>query len=176
MKKIIVLFLLALIGKPSWAQYKPVDNGSFVQFRIKNFGFGVTGSFTGLAGTIRFDPQHPDDAAFNVSVNASTINTDNGMRDDHLRATSYFGVEKYPVIRLVSDKVTASGKKGTFLFTGKLTIKDHTKDISFPFSTEILDGGYRFKGSFTINRREFGVGGSSTISDNLEVELNVTAK
>lgn len=176
MKKIIVLFLLAAIGKPAWTQYKPVDDGSSVQFRIKNFGFGITGAFTGLTGTIRFDPQHPADAAFDVSVNAVTVNTDNNMRDDHLRAPSYFDTNKYPLIRIVSDKVTISGKKETYLFTGKLTIKDHTKDISFPFSTMATGGGYRFKGVFTINRKEFGVGGTSTISDNLEVELNVMAK
>jgi polyisoprenoid-binding protein YceI len=176
MKPIIFLFLFAIIGKPAGAQYKPVDDSSSVHFRIKNFGFGVTGSFTGLTGTIHFDPQHPADAAFDVSVNAVTINTDNDMRDDHLRAPAYFDVKNHPLIRIVSDKVTMSGKKEIFVFTGKLTIKDHTKDISFPFSTVAVDGGWRFKGVFTINRKDFGVGGTSTISDNLEVELNVMAK
>jgi len=135
----------------------------------------VPGSFTGLSGTIRFDPSRPADAAFDVTVDANTINTDNSMRDDHLRASSYFDVERFPRITLTSGKIVVQ-KRGTYLFSGGLTIKGHTKDISFPFTVTEIDGGYRFQGSFTINRRDFEVGGFSTISDQLEVSLDVTAK
>ena len=36
--------------------------------------------------------------------------------------------------------------------------------------------GYHFKGGFSISRKEFEVGGTSPISDNLDVELDVIAK
>ncbi|MBS1659603.1 MAG: YceI family protein, partial [Bacteroidetes bacterium] len=88
----------------------------------------------------------------------------------------YFDVEKYPKIRLLSEKIS-SAKKGVFQFTGQLTLKNHTKAVSFPFTAEAADGGgYRFKGTFSINRKDFEVGGTSTISDNLDVELDVIAK
>lgn len=176
MKKLILLPIFAIAGKLAFPQYKPVDWKSFVVFRIKNFGFEVSGSFTGLSGNILFDPQHPADAAFDVSVNSNSVNTDNQMRDEHLRKSGYFDVEKYPHIRLISDKVAPSTKKDVFLFTGKLTLKNHTKDISFPFTAEPVDGGYRFKGTFSINRKDFEVGGTSTISDKLDVMLDITAK
>ena len=166
--------VLAVLGKLTSAQYQPVNDGSLIQFTIKNFGFNVTGTLTGLKGQIHFDVEHPENASFDVSLNATSINTDNTMRDDHLRRTAYFDTEKYPVIRLVSGKITASGRNG--LFTGKLTIKDHTKDLSFPFSWQAEGGGYRFKGVFAINRKDFDVGGTSTISDKLEVTLDVIAK
>jgi polyisoprenoid-binding protein YceI len=77
----------------------------------------------------------------------------------------------------VSAKVEQSNKKGVWLTSGKLTIKNHTKDISFPFTaTASAGGGYIFSGKFNINRRDFDVGGSSIISDNLEVTLTVLAK
>jgi polyisoprenoid-binding protein YceI len=64
-----------------------------------------------------------------------------------------------------------------FALIGKLTLKNHTKDLSFPFTAEAADGGgYRFKGTFSINRKDFEVGGTSTISDNLDVTLDITAK
>jgi polyisoprenoid-binding protein YceI len=154
------------------AQYKPVDKGSSIKFEIKNFGIGTSGSFSGLQGTISFDKDHPEEAKFDVSIDANTINTDNGARDNHLREDSYFGVKKYPRIHFVSTKIERSAS-GTLTISGKLTIKGQTKDISFPFTATPNNDSYIFKGSFSINRRDFGVGGSSTISDNLTVELNI---
>jgi polyisoprenoid-binding protein YceI len=175
MKKAVVFFWV-LMETSAHAQYKPVDNGSSVKFTIKNFGFGVDGSFTGLTGSIRFDPARPADATFDVSIDANTVNTDNTMRDDHLRQTAYFDVKAHPHIRLLSDKISNSNKKGVFLFTGKLTIKNQTKPISFPFTVDHSDGQYQFKGVFSVNRKDFDIGGTSTISDNLEVTLDVIAK
>ncbi|HZE83009.1 MAG TPA: YceI family protein [Puia sp.] len=171
------VFLFAIMGgKFACAQYKPLDKGSSIQFKIKNFGFNVTGTFTGLSGSILFDPDRPADAAFDVSVDVNSVNTDNSMRDDHLRKFTYLDAKDYPRIRLLSTKITAAGKKGNFLFSGKLTIRNHTSDISFPFTADPSEGGYLFKGIFTINRKDFEVGGTSTISDNLEVSLGILAK
>lgn len=171
-----LLLLASLFAMPGAAQYQPQDAASSVQFKIKNFGFNTAGSFKGLSGRIQFDPSRVGEAAFDVSVDANTINTDNGMRDDHLRKESYFNVMHYPHIRLVSDRITASNRKGVFVFSGQLTIKNHSREITFPFIAEPAGGGYRFKGVFTINRKDFDVGGSSTIANEGEVTLDVLAK
>ncbi|MEP6948161.1 MAG: YceI family protein, partial [Ginsengibacter sp.] len=150
--KNLILFLSVLItANVAFAQLKPVSQGSSVQFKIKNFGFNVNGSFTGLEGTIQFDPGDIAHTYFNVSIDANTVNTDNGMRDDHLRKDTYFDVKKYPRILFVSTKVTPSSKSGILLIFGKLTIKDQTKDISFPFTAEASGNGYLFKATFNIN-------------------------
>jgi polyisoprenoid-binding protein YceI len=177
MKKIILFLLIVVPVVFARAQYAPADQGSTVQFKIKNFGFNVTGSFSGLKGSINFDPNNPAGTSFDVSIDANTINTGIDARDNHLREDSYFDVKNYPQIRFVSDKVTkSSGKDGDYEVSGKLTIKNHTKDISFPFTATAADNGYLFKGQFKINRKDFDVGGSSTISNNLEVSLSVLAK
>jgi polyisoprenoid-binding protein YceI len=175
MKKTIIIFFAAL-GKLACAQYKPVDNGSLVQFKIKNFGFSVPGSFTGLSGRIQFDPARLSEASFDVSIDVNSVNTDNEMRDSHLRKFTYLDAQNYPRIRLLSDRVTSTAQKGVFLFSGRLTIKDQTKNISFPFTAEGADGGYHFNGVFSINRKDFDVGGTSTISDNVEISLSVLSK
>ncbi|WP_431216241.1 YceI family protein [Puia sp. P3] len=176
MRTILMSLIVVAAWSRSAAQLAPVDAGSSVKFHIRNFGFGVTGAFTGLSGKIQFDPAHISDAVIDVSVDAATVNTDNSMRDDHLRRPDYFDAQKYPRIRLVSASVSAGSKKGVFLFTGKLMLKNHVKDLSFPFTVETDASGYHFKGGFSINRKEFEVGGTSTISDNLDVELDVIAK
>jgi polyisoprenoid-binding protein YceI len=177
MKKLIIILLAITVINSVDAQYKPVDNGSSVQFTIKNLGINVKGAFSGLEGTILFDPSHVTDAVFDVSIDANTVNTGNDMRDNHLRNDSYFDVKKYPRIHFVSTKVESLNKKGAWLTWGKLTIKNHTKDISFPFTADgSAGGGYVFKGKFNINRKDFDVGGTSIISDNLEVVLTVLAR
>jgi polyisoprenoid-binding protein YceI len=175
-KKFMLLALIPILGNAAIGQYKPVDNESSVHFKIKNFGINTGGSFAGLEGAIMFDINHPEGASFDVSIDANTVNTDNNMRDNHLRADTYFDVKNYPRIHFVSTKVTGSNKPGVLFIFGKLTIKNQTKDISFPFTATASNDGYIFKGVFNINRKDFGVGGTSVISDNLEVELSVVAK
>jgi polyisoprenoid-binding protein YceI len=176
MKKTIIFSLLTIRGLFVLDLYKPEDQGSSVQFKIKNLGFNVNGSFSGLDGNIQFDPHDPAGSNFDVSIDANTINTDNNMRDNHLRNETYFDVKKYPRIRFVSTKITTSNKTGFFFIFGKLTIKNQTKDISFPFTATPSSDGYLFNGTFKINRKDFGVGGTSTISDELEVSLNIFSK
>lgn len=176
MKKLLFLLVVAASWKTGLAQFRPVDQGSTIQFTIQNFGFDVSGSFSGLHGTINFDPQNLSNAGVDVDIDASSINTDNSTRDNHLRGEDYFDVKKHPRIRLMSTKISATDKKDIFLFTGKLTIKNTTKDVSFQFEPVQANGGYLFKGSFTIKRKEFDVGGTSTISNELEVHLNILAK
>jgi polyisoprenoid-binding protein YceI len=98
------------------------------------------------------------------------------MRDNHLRAGDFFDVKNYPQIRFVSAKVSAAKKNGTLFVSGKLTMKGVTKDISFPFTAQPVQDGYLFNGGFTINRRDFKVGGGSTVSDHLTVLLKVVAR
>jgi len=181
MKYLFGSLLIQCVGLFSFAQtathqYTPSDAGSSVTFIIKNFGLNTSGSFSGLQGNIVFDGQNPGGCSFDVTINAASVNTDNGVRDEHLKKEGYFDVVKYPQIRLVSTSVGAADKNGHYSFTGNLTIKGKTKEISFPFLATPAGDDYIFKGSFTINRHDFEVGGSSTLSNNLTVTVTVLAK
>ena len=181
MKHLLGSLLIQLLTLPSFAQssphaYTPADQGSTVAFTIKNFGFNTGGSFTGLQGTIVFDPQNPAGSAFDVSVDAASVNTDNNLRDNHLKEDSYFDVKNYPRIRFVSTSIGPADQSGHYTVTGKLTIKNTTKEISFPFIATPMGDDYIFKGTFQLNRKDYGIGGSSTLSNNLAVSLTVLAK
>ena len=114
---------------------------------------------------------------FDVTVDANTIDTDNGSRDGHLRKAEYFDVATYKTLHFKSTKVVLSSVAGRFYMYGDLTIKGVTKPVEFGFGATPKNGGYVFDGEFSINRRDFGVGGSSiSLSDNLTVSLSVFAK
>jgi polyisoprenoid-binding protein YceI len=177
--KIYTLFLSSLlICHLTFAQnYTPTDAGSNVHFVIKNFGIKTGGDFTGLKGSISFNPAKLADSKFNVSVSATTINTDNKTRDKHLRKTEYFNVEKYPEINITSTKISESTNAGRYFFAGNITIKGITKPIQFGFSASAANNGYLFNGEFEINRRDFGVGGNSmSLGDKLKVTLSIATK
>jgi polyisoprenoid-binding protein YceI len=170
MKKSLLLFIPFLLFAFTVVSLKPVDADDAVTFTIKNFGINTKGSFKGLKGSIKWDAANPSNSSFNVSVDANTINTGIDMRDNDLRKEHYFNVEKYPTINFVSTAVTAN------TVTGNFTIKGTTKQINIPYTVKSSVNGYLFEGKFSLNRRDFDVGGSSfTLSNDLEVQLKVLA-
>ena len=177
MKRLFCISLVVISLNLFSQTYSPVDNGSKVHFVIDNFGIATGGDFTGLSGSIQFDPANIATSAFDVSVDANTIDTDIQARDNHLRRTEYFDVKNFPKISFKSTKVTKTNRDGYFYMIGNLTIKGVTKEIKFPFTATARDGGYMFEGSFKLNRRDFRVGKNSlSLSDNLTVSLSVLAK
>lgn len=178
MKIYKLLFMTLFIGQFIFAQnYTPTDAGSTIHFVIKNFGIKTGGDFTGLKGSISFNPAKLTDSKFNVSVSATTINTNNNTRDKHLRKAEYFNVEKYAEINIYSTKISASTNAGRYFFAGNITIKGETKPIQFGFSASPATNGYVFNGEFELNRRDFGIGGNSmSLGDKLKVTLSIATK
>jgi polyisoprenoid-binding protein YceI len=176
-KKVFTAIALVCVVTAFGQNYTPTDAGSKVRFVIKNFGINTGGTFEGLAGSIVFDPANITGASFNVSVDAKTVDTDLEARDNHLRKEEYFDVEKYPKLSFRSTKITTTNKEGYLFMFGVITIKNISKEISFPFKQTSKDGGILFEGEFKLNRKDFGVGGNSfSMSDEVNLELSVFAK
>ena len=177
-KYLLILISLASSGLAfTQTTYVPVDAGSSVHFVIKNFGVKTGGDLKGLKGVIKFDPASLATSFFDVTVDVNTINTDNNMRDDHLKESEYFDVAKYKTINFKSTKVLQSTKAGRYYVYGNITIKNVTKPVEFGFGVTPKGGGYVFDGQFEINRRDFGVGSSSiSLADKLKITLTVFGK
>src|SRR5450631_4012533 len=160
----------------AFGQIHPVAGESSIHFTIHNFGFRTGGSFAAPEGDILFNPDDLARSSFQVNIKTESINTDNNSRDEHLKEADYFDVKNYPVIRFVSSSVKAGSKKSSYEALGTLTIKNKSREISMPFTAEKKDAGWLFTGSFKMNRRDFDVGGSSTISNELTVDVKVLAR
>lgn len=172
-------FLFSLLTFFASAQSNEwVVNTSSVKFKIKNAGFAVDGAFKGLIAKINFDYNKTIGNTIEATIEAKTVNTGNTKRDAHLQKEEYFDVAKYPTISIKSTTILKE-KDGTFKGSFKVTIKNKSKDIIIPFSFNQNENKGTLKGSFTINRLDFGVGESSMIlSDvaSIEIELSVTKK
>ncbi len=177
--KIFLPCLLFITIQVSAQKYIPGDEGSKVHFTIKNFGIKTGGELSGIKGEIFFFTSDLAACRFNVSVEASTIDTDSGSRDGHLKGSEYLDVEKYPAITIASTKIDKTNKTeaGYYYFTGTLSMHGITKAIAFPFKAEKTNDTYLFTGEFEIDRLDYGIGDKSAVLSNaVNVSLSVLAK
>lgn len=171
----LLLFVLPFVlpFMESNQQWKPVK--SDVTFTIKNLGLDVDGHFSDLEADINFSPNHLSSSSITASVKAQTIDTGIDLRDKHLRKDDYFHVDKYPLITLQSNSFKQQ-KQGHYEGNFTVTIKGTSKKITVPFTFKEQNGKGVFDGSFTIDRRDFDVGGGSlTLSDEATVHIVVQA-
>ncbi|MBV8992078.1 MAG: YceI family protein [Solirubrobacterales bacterium] len=84
---------------------------SSVEFRTPTF-WGrkiVKGHFARYDGSLDLR-QRP---AIELTIDARSLNTNNRMRDKHLRSADFFGVESNPQVRFVADSATLAGDQLT---------------------------------------------------------------
>ena len=147
----------------------------------------VRGAFNEFEGTAELDGANPANSRVEVTIEAASIDTRNGQRDEHLRSNDFLAMQEYPKITFTSTGLRQAGETG-FEVTGDLTIKGVTKSITVPFEFEgaATDpfGNQRvgFEGSVTINRKDYGVtwnaaleGGGVLVSDKVTLEFEVSA-
>jgi polyisoprenoid-binding protein YceI len=174
--KNFVGFLLLLVTSIGRAQdLVPDTQNSHVAFEIKNFGLTVVGTVSGLSGIIKFDPDELENALVNLSVQVATLETGISLRNKHLKKKEFFDVEKHPELRISSISITKSNSDSYF-FTGNLSIKGITKEVSFPFTISPSENGFNFDGMFTMNRLDFDIGTNSlSMGDNVLVKFQIRA-
>jgi polyisoprenoid-binding protein YceI len=180
MKKIVFIALslisFGLVSQTLTTQNQEwVVSASTVKFKIKNAGFNIDGTFGGLTAKIIFDTSKGYGNSIDATIDSKSVNTGNGTRDGHLKKTEYFDIVSFPILNMKTNLI-AKEKDGSFKGYFKLTIKRKTKDVLVPFTFTEKDGKAIIKGSFIINRLDFGVGESSMIlSDNATITIEVNA-
>ena len=169
MKKIGLVLGLALLAASLVNGQKINSELSAVNFKIKNMKVRtVTGVFTGLKGEVRFDPDDLASSYFNVSIDATSVNTESERRDDHLRNEDFFHVEKFPLISFESHSIQP-GPEG-FTTTGILIMRGVSKEVSIPFAYN----NNRFTGTLDINRFDYKIGekkGKTAVDEIAQLEI-----
>ena len=173
MKKFLLPILLIVITTTAFTYINSSITRSAITFKTRNMGIGVDGAISGLQADVRFNPADLATSVIDASVDANSINTDNSSRDEHLRGEDYFDATHYPKITLKS--VSFKHKSGNN-YTGQfnLTIKGKSKLVDIPFTSTQSGNNTTFKGSFKLNRLDYGVGSSSLVLAD-EVTVNIDA-
>ena len=171
MIKQIVFNLLFLLTVYSVVGQSINSTNSAVSFEISNFGVNtVEGSFTGMAGEVSFSPDDLSNSTFAVCIDAKSIDTENEKRDEHLRKEDFFDVVTYPEICFNSTEITKTNDGYTAI--GILTMHGQSNNCEIPFSVN----DQIFKGVFTIDRQDYGVGPSGGFMVGKEVEIQIVCE
>ena len=183
----LAFIMFFAIGSLSAQTQWTVDKAhSSVKFTVSHLVISeVEGSFKAFNGSFQSANTEFMDAQINFTVDVASINTDNTMRDNHLKSDDFFNAEKYPQMTFKGASFAKkSGNK--YALTGDLTIRDVTKRVTF----DVVYGGTAkdgygntkagFKASTTINRFDYGLkwnglteAGGVTVGKDVTIVLNL---
>jgi polyisoprenoid-binding protein YceI len=138
---------------------------STVQFSVRHMMVStVRGQFSGVTGTLILDEGNLAKSKVDVSIDATTINTREEKRDEHLRSADFFDVANHPKVTFASTKVTPKGD-GKLAVEGDLTLHGVTKrvllDVEGPTPAFKNPWGKLVRGvsaQTKINRKDWGLG------------------
>lgn len=148
----------------------------------------VRGTFSNITGEITFDPANPAAASVHAEIDAATINTQMGDRDNHLKSPDFLDVANHPKLVFRSTRVEVTGEN-TAKIHGDLTIRGVTRPVVL--DTELTGLGVDpfakvdkagFAAKTKINREDFGLtwnvaleAGGWLVGKDITIELDVEA-
>jgi len=88
----------------------------------------VRGRFGKVEGTVVADNANLNDSKIDVTIDVSSIDTRQEMRDNHLRSADFFDAANYPTMQFVSKRIVGDVLKD-FQVVGDLTIRGTTREI-----------------------------------------------
>ena len=162
------------------AQWTLQPRQSSLGFTGTQAGAQFQGSFDRFTADIRFDPKDLTASRFDVRIELSSVNTQDGERDDTLRSPDLFNVGKWPTGHFVAERFTDKGA-GKFAATGQLTLRDVTRSVPIDFTFENGPDGAWLKGSAALKRLDFGVGqgdwkDTATVADEVQIRFALLLK
>lgn len=155
-----------------------------VVFSVKHIIANVSGDIAVDNGYIDFGAE----TKVQLVLNPATINTQNSMRDGHLKEKpDFFNVSKYKTIVLLIKEVikdTTANAEYAYIGKGTLTMKDALQDITVKFNIinkdaiETPDGKaivVGIEGITTINRLAFNLGAGSQVGEIVTIRFTSEA-
>lgn len=133
-----------------------------VGFAVRHMAVSkVRGRFDKFDGAIQI-AEDPAQSSVNVTIDATSVDTQDETRNNHLRTGDFFDVENHPTWTFVSTSVVPDGK-GEWKVNGDLTIRGITRPVTLETTLEgvVKDpyGNIRvgFSASAEIDREDFDV-------------------
>ena len=128
---------------------------SKVEFRVPTFwGHStVVGRFARFDGTYSLTPEG---RTIELTIDAASLDTGNGLRDRHLREDDFFHVEAHPDVRFTADDVVEPGN-GTLLVEGELQAAGKEVPLSFDATIRELGDELEIEATTTVDQRLLGM-------------------
>ncbi len=98
---------------------------STIKFDVKA-SVAIEGKFDKWDATLTFTSPEVTTGVLDIKIQAATVNTGSGMKNDKLKSKDFFDVENNPLITFKSTKIVQTGPN-TFDVPGTFTIRGVSK-------------------------------------------------
>ncbi|MER5553027.1 YceI family protein [Streptomyces sp. NPDC002793] len=156
-----------------------------IGFTARHIGMArIHGRFNTFAGAVRIGDRM-EDSAMHVVIDASSIDTNVQMRDDHLRSGDFLDVERYPTLEFYSERFVHRG--GTrWGVTGALTLHGVSRTVTL--DTQYLGLGNGLEGEtraacrattelhredFTLTWQTMLARGIAVVGPSIKIEMDI---
>lgn len=157
---------------PQSFDFKDPKGVNHVQFKLDAPLESITGTGTGISGSVSFDPTAPAATSGRIELAVASLAVGNPVMSDHLRGEQWLDGANHPSIvfeALSATNVRTQGNNTAADVSGRLTVKGVTKDVTIPVTfTYLADklgarlGDAKLRGdllvlraNFQINRSDF---------------------
>ena len=182
--RIGVLCLVAFAVLPSMSRAQaPVfaitPEESTVKFFVKA-SVALEGKFDKWEATVTFPSTDVTTGVMDIKIQAASVDTGSGMKDDKLRSKDFFNAKDDPYITFHSTKIVQTGPN-TLELPGTFTIRGVSKPETLTFT---ITGGKgtgegTIAGTMAFDRKEFGMNSGIPfirIADRVEVSVQLKGK
>jgi polyisoprenoid-binding protein YceI len=151
---------------------------STIKFNVKA-SVAIDGKFDKWDATLTFTSPDVTTGVLDVKIQAATVNTGSGMKDDKLRSKDFFDVKQDPLITFHSSKIVQTGPN-TFDVPGTFTIRG----VSKPETLSLVVSGKGtgtgdIKGTMAFDRKDYGMNSGIPfikVADRVEVTVDLHGK
>jgi polyisoprenoid-binding protein YceI len=175
---LVVCTLLPSLSRAQAPVFAITPEDSTVKFDVKA-SVAIEGKFEKWDATITFTSPDVTTGVLDVKIQAATVNTGSGMKDDKLRSKDFFDVKQDPLITFHSGKIVQTGPT-TFDIPGTFTIRG----VSKPETLTLVVAGKGtgtgdIKGTMAFDRKDYGMNSGIPfikIADRVEVTVDLHGK
>jgi polyisoprenoid-binding protein YceI len=176
--KILCLLAFILLPPASRAQvpdFAVIPAESSIKFSVKS-SVAIVGKFDKWDATLTFSSADVTTGSLQIKIDAATVDTGSGMKNNKLKGKDFFDVEHYPLIAFQSTKVVQTSPT-TFDVDGDFSIRGVTRQEKLKLTIPAKQTGEdEIQGVLVFNRKEYGMNKGIPfvrIEDHVEVRINL---
>ena len=134
----------------------------------------VNGKFKDVSAVVSLDEKHVEHSTFSGVIQARSVNTENSMRDAHLRdKEEFFNVTRFPTMTMKALKVGSNQVGGSYKVEWLVTIKGISKKVTTDVFVNKNGNSIAILTLFQLNRLDWKVGGNGILmSDKVMVTVS----
>jgi polyisoprenoid-binding protein YceI len=184
---LIIIFIFHPLSQAQEGNWRidPLHSGA--HFSVRHMMIStVRGEFTGITGSVTYDPKDPARDAVEAAIDCATVNTGVAKRDAQLKTADFFDIAHYPTMKFKSKRVENAGE-GKLKVTGDLTINATTQEVvldvdgpTAPIRDPRGNEKVGLAASTQISRKKFGItwneameSGGIAVADEVSIGLDL---